>query len=410
MVNLWTKGMDERDVSLTIKGGPLPDEGYTSEKSGETGESISLRLTPGHYTLRVSDRTDYTYMNLPIPPSSFQASIGVDISEFKSAKIEGKISIPESAEVMPVRMSVAAFDTLGNRVGINPLTGKPLILDPSKPVWVVVHGMNSNERKGNIDDVLQALYRQGNMQIVSIDWTQAAKDNTKTGLDVIWTDAVGEWIAHQLVGLSFKPQQINGLGHSHGTYVLNAMGKELMKPDASATMNTLIALDPAGNVPLWTGYDHTKINFSDVSMRSIAFESSFIVDSDFLAGTADIAFHINGPSENTVLGIDGLPQFGPIDSHSLGLTTMTEILNHEKQSPGDFSRFFSFEEMTTLSQTDIEQYEKNGYKGVFEGILDVDAEWKGQDDDIYLQGNPLNFRYKKTGTSLEQTIDFTTYA
>lgn len=298
-------------------------------------------------------------------------------------------------KVMPVSMRVAEFD---------PNTGMRLKeaknkLDPSKSVWIVAHGMNSSEDAGNISEAIKALYDQGAIQIVSVNWDKAAKDPTKTGLDVVWTDVTGKWAGQQLIAAGFAPEQVNGWGHSHGVYVLHSTGEELMKLSNGGQMNTFIASDPAGNVPLWTGYDHTKIGVANVSMRSISFESSLIADSDFLAGKADIAFRIESAST-----------YDPRDEHSLGLTTVTEIFKHEKKSPGPFSNFLSFEEIASLNQEDFQKYKANAYRGEFEGVIDVSSTWAGEGDDAYLQGNPQKMRYKKPGENTEQTIYFTTFA
>ena len=384
------------DLSLSLEGANLA-ETYGSNRGAFSGESISLKLTPGEYVLSVQDHTNPA--GFPLPPEQIQNMdipefpLGMNIQPYNTRKIEGQISTAERPMSMPVSMSVAEFDGTRRKDADE---AKPL--DPSKPVWVVVHGMNSGEGAGSLNEAAKALFAQEGIQIVTVDWSKAAKDITKTGLDVVWTDAVGQWAARQLVAAGFSPAQISGWAHSHGTYILHAMGKELMKLSDNAQMNVLIASDPAGNVPLWTGYDHSKINFADVSTRSIAFESSFIADSDFLAGTADIAFRIESPFT-----------YDPRDEHVLGLTTLTAILKHEKQSPGSFSSFFSFEEITHLTQEDFDQYSRNSYRGEFEGVIDAGAIWNGEGDDAYLQGNPLQLRYRKPGVDTEQAVHFTTF-
>ena len=66
--------------------------------------------------------------------------------------------------------------------------------------------------------------------------------------------------------------------------------------------------------------------------------------------------------------------------------------------------------MAHLTHEDIEQYKKNTYKDVFEGVIDVSATWSSEENDAYLQGHPQTLRYKKPGENTEQTIYFTTFA
>ena len=289
-------------------------------------------------------------------------------------------------------------------------TAQPRIneLDPTKPVWVVVHGMNSNENEDKIDNLAKALYGYAEteeIQLVTVNWDEAAKDIIGMGRDAPWTNAVGTWVARQLIAAGMRPSLIDGIGHSHGTYTLYALGKELLNITGEP-MNALVALDPAGNVPLISNFDHGDINFSSVAKNSIAFESSMIADSDWLASSANTAFHVESPS--TVL---------PTTEHQLGLTAFTEILNHERVIGGHFSNYFSLRHIMNPPSDFTSQYVHNVYEGnpdmhpggEFEGVIEVWVSEENGKQGNYFQAHPSRFRFRKPGTEQEQIIPFDSF-
>src|SRR5207245_478187 len=136
------------------------------------------------------------------------------------------------------------------------------------------------------------------------------------------------------------------------------MSEEIFNVSKGAQMNALVALDPAGNIPLLSGYNSSQIDFKKFSTTAIAFECSLIAGSDSLAGTADMSFHINSPQTSDL----SIPT-----EHSLPVTTFASILNHERIKPGKFSNYLSLQRIMdpTLLKNDLLL---NAYSGVFEGI------------------------------------------
>lgn len=399
MVNLWVDtaetgvvyGMGPvpliRDFTLQLSGGPLSTP-YTSRKAGTAAESVSSVLPAGTYTLTIQDDTTYPQSEtigatdtprMPVVP------VSVEISRYSSSHIRGRMSTPERAMSMPVTMSVAEFKETqtGKFERVETINAKSL--DPNKPVWVIAHGMNSRENSVTIKNLTKTMFdyaQQNNFQVVTVDWNEAARDPLLIGRDAPWTVAVGKWVARQLLAAGFTPSMINGEGHSHGNYCLYSMGQELIRLTNGDQMNAFVALDPAENLPAITEFDHRLINFATVSRYSIAIESSFGAGSDRLAGTADVAFHMNSPT--TLL---------PSTEHQLALTGFTKILEHERGAPGHFSSFFSIQQIMSSSGEDHVPYVKDQYRGVFEGIIDVGVKEEQSENETYFQAHPMNIRF-----------------
>jgi len=431
MVNFWVNVSDvfarnpgslnqigiTPDLSISLAGSALP-ESYVSQKPGvalgSAGESVSTVLPAGEYELTVSDVSDpgiYTLLGGAEHVSIQRIPLGMNIKPYNTAKMEGRISIPQSAQTMPVSMSVAEFkETDSNELrrkefGTDDIGG----LNPNEPVWVVVHGMNSKERADTIDNLARALYQYTdteNIQVVTVNWEDAAKDALFIGRDAPWTVSVGKWVAQQLLAAGFQPGQINGAGHSHGSYVLFEMGQQIQRI-RSVSMNALVALDPAGNNPAISGYEHGDIAFSSVAQNSIAFESSLIADSDWLASTAHAAFHINSPST-----------YAPWKEHSLGLTAFTEILKHGHDAPGSFSEHFALQRIMSPASSYVGEYIHDVYEGdpdihpggEFEGTIHVSGTEENGLGGTYIQAHPLMLRFWKPCLPGEQFVNFDSYA
>ncbi len=324
-----------------------------------------------------------------------------EILPHRTQEILGRVSIPESPATMPVRMRVAEFDENGNRNTDYGTENGPDALNPQKPVWVVVHGMNSNEGETKMNNLTREIYHYAfslGMQVVTVDWHEAAEDPLLLGRDAPWTEAVGKWIARQLVAAGFDPSKVNGMGHSHATYALWAMGQELMHLSNGEQMNALVALDPSGNAPPISKFDHTRIDFAAVSRNSLAFEAAFAADSNRLAGTADAAFQIESSST-----------FRPSTEHQLGLTAFTTILAYERHAPGSFSRFFAPQRLMTPFEQQAQPFAFNAYDTFFEGEIDVGVREVEASDGTYLQATPHQLRYTRPDGK-EEVVSFNTFA
>jgi hypothetical protein len=393
MVNFWTEpGLLQStndalliispNLSLSLSGSNLPSN-YTSNKAGAAGESVSSVLPAGTYTLSVQDTTDYSglgitpgeqmTMQLPTVP------VGINIQTYDNRNIQGRISIPESIKTMPISMKVAEFNN-GTRIDdINNLHH----LDPNKPIWVVVHGMDSSEKSDPIVAIAKSLQAYSEIQVVTINWADAAKDGIITQ-DARWTPAVGKWIAQQLVAIGFNPSSINIGGWSHGSYVAYSIAETIYNmTNGEKQINTLVGLDPAGNWPLLSGYEHKIIDFKKFTNNSIVIEGSWMAGSNALAATADVTFQINSLNTNPVQ---------VSTEHSLPATAFAEILEHEHSCPGAFSDYLSLENMLNPAKR-RRDYQENNYKSAFEFMIDVSVGSQKGTDSTYPYAYPQSLRY-----------------
>jgi predicted alpha/beta-fold hydrolase len=327
MANFWIEGMEDRDITLRIEGAGLPSSGYVSGKTRENGESISLRLQEGvEYRVTVQDSTPWygqIHNGHVVATTSFDAELEMQIEKYSSGNIQGRMSIEGSNVTMPVGMSVARFDAAtGERIQDPNLLPS---LDPTKPVWVVVHGRTSNERSDNIEDLAKAIdeyskANNGSYQVVTIDWEEAAKDIGFIDRlrDANWTPAVGQWAARQLASAGYSGSNINFIGHSHGAYVSYYAAEEFNRLGRGTT-HSIVALDPATSI---SGYpdEAIPVNFAQVAETSLAIKAQVDNEridqltpgsdqllsravmkleygSDYLSKTAHTALQIEVPNE-----------------------------------------------------------------------------------------------------------------
>jgi hypothetical protein len=408
MVNLWVDlGAREGTVGtigglsmpmypnlmLTLEGDTLShpytsdkrvrDEGGTERTAPLAGESVSTVLPRGTYTLTVSDITTYPDVQTVGSGSGVRLPdipLQLEILPYRTQEIVGRVSIPESPETMPVRMRVAEFDSAGKRIDrvsdLNALT-------PKNPLWVVVHGMDSSDESDVLMEVVRTLSKHQGMQVVTVDWEEAAQDGIITQ-DARWTPAVGKWVAQQLIAAGFVPSLIDITGASHGSYVAYYTAEEISTMTKGQKINALVALDPAGNWPLLSGHDHTVIDFKKYARTAIAIEGSWIAGSDALAGTADLSFHVNS--------LETLP-IRIVTEHSLPVTAFADILEHERTCPGTYSKYLSLESIMDPTKRE-KGYRDNSYKGVFEFEIDVGMEWRNGAQGSYPYALPEALRFR----------------
>jgi pimeloyl-ACP methyl ester carboxylesterase len=281
------------NICLSLSGTALPSP-YTSEKtsSSTAGESISSVLPAGEYTLTVTDMTSYEGISSDALDSlAFpDINVGINIKPWRTQRIEGRISIDDRGETMPVRLSKIELDSEKHRRPGDALD----TLNPKKPVWVIVHGWHSSEESDGIDELAMSLTAMG-YQVTTLDWRNAADSITLSGAD--WTPAVGKWAAKQLRAAGFEGSGINVVGHSWGSYVGYFIGKTIRDGDDKGIkgngigIGSIVALDSAADGILTNRLDSTEVNFRDISEMSWAIESS-PVGSDARALSADYSFTI----------------------------------------------------------------------------------------------------------------------
>lgn len=382
MVNLDAPGVTDHNLSLTIQGASLPAGGYTSNKAGSSGESVSLKLTSGTYTFTVQDKTDYGKLvnGHVVEKKPFGAMINMDAVGFNSANIEGRISIEGDPDINPVRIRVAEFDpdTQKRKINYEATEGASAIskLDPTKPVWVIAHGRGNSEDSSQIEELARNLYKLG-VQVVTVDWEEGADDNlTPLGLEGSkWIEKVGAWSANQLTASEFAGSQINVIGHSWGSYVSYEIGAHI-----PGGVRTLVALDPAADSTLlggaqYAGFNKQDFSFSNVAENSYAFHSSEFGNQE-RALTAEYSFAVVSPEsyEETPDLLGRLYQYGVEDplidkatdafhEHGFAVSLFTELLERARLNPNDqTAKLFTPQAMRS---NEGEFFRRDGHEGVF---------------------------------------------
>lgn len=412
MVNFWvTSGqipnIDEQhlpsppNLTLSISGTGLGNTVYKSDKAGLAGESISVALPPGEYRVLVSDSTNYASWHLSDAKLNSLTlptiTVGANLKTYQSQHIEGRISIEGSSVTMPVSMSVAEYEEVGIGNWQRKETGLSTIsaLDRNKPVWVVVHGMDSRPDAAVMDELSKALFKyaeSNNIQVVTVDWQQAAASGFIMTQDAPWTTAVGKWTAQQLISAGFPAGNINIAGWSHGTFVAEELAIEVQRL-RSEQINNIVALDAARNLPIISGYHHSP-NFAAISRNSIAFDSSIIAGDNDYATSAHYSYQIRSNELN------------PIIRHRIAVTTFTSILNNQKEHPtNQFSTLFSFEKIQN-GYLGAGALQKNSFNGGFEGLIDVSIDTQIISGENYYKANPSTMRIRQPNETTDTILIF----
>lgn len=200
-------------------------------------------------------------------------------------------------------------------------------VDSLQTTWVVVHGWNSSRTEPNIAEVATALaMARPNDQVVTLDWSSISRSGVCCpGAAAGGIIPVATWAANALQNAGFFGHQLNLVGHSFGSYVVDEIAKRY-----PGKVNSIVALDPAANVApgAFDPVTNNEVDFMRDSRWSWAFHSSslgneytparaheaFIVDSGLNALSAHGAvvdlfaymiMHPNDPS-SALFGLDDL--------------------------------------------------------------------------------------------------------
>ena len=312
MANFWVNSVPGRAVSVTITG---TNFSYPSDHGLSSANSTSLKLTPGTYDVTVQDTTNYGVMphgnDLKSRPLEFP--LHMDVQPWNMRQVMGRVSLEGEEEAKEVSLRVAAFDATGQRIDFDPVTREPLTLDPTKPVVVIMHGRKDHPDSDEMKELARNLYQQ-DMQVVMVDWSEAAKDFISLPgdfpleegdfghlRDARWTPAVGKWVAQQLLAARFAPKLIQGIGESHGAYGAFFMGEEVLR-QTGEKIGALVALDPAKN-PFFVVSN--EISEADIQFDKVASKSWAIISSKFgseeIADTANTHIDVSSPDRNSWL-------------------------------------------------------------------------------------------------------------
>ncbi|TSC57178.1 MAG: hypothetical protein Greene041662_1038, partial [Candidatus Peregrinibacteria bacterium Greene0416_62] len=327
MANFWVNSVAGRALSLSISGGSLPTGGYSSDHGLSSADSTSLRLTPGTYDVTVSDKTNYGIMpngnDMRSRPLEFP--LHMDVQPWNTRQIMGRVSLPGEREAKEVSLRVAEFDDVtGKRIkSYDPNNADAVkALDPSKPVWVVVHGREDNEGSGKMEQLARELTASG-YQVLTMNWSDGAKDNAPHfgGLQgEQWIEPTATKIFEMLHALGVRGENISFGVHSWGSFVSYEIA-ERYKEENGFGVQAIVALDPAKDPTLGIGYDAAQVDFSKVSNVSWGFHSS-MWGSVPRAMTGGKAIEIRSPDV-----------LSPTDKHGLAVTAFANLIRLQREDP-----------------------------------------------------------------------------
>jgi pimeloyl-ACP methyl ester carboxylesterase len=254
---------------------------------------------------------------------------------------------------------------LRNRFGgsfelsIDSVNGAPI--DSSVPTWLVVHGFNSEP--GTLTNVISAVQRQlatlpGNnpFQILTLDWSSGA-GNPLTVEDLV--PLVAEWVFGQLTSHQMKGSSLNLIGHSFGSYIADELA-ELFWAGGSK-VNSLVALDPAAEIPVVGSYDASdSVNFARHSRWSWSF-----ID----GGTVDFNNAATAATAHEAFVLEDVGSWDPLSSHREVRNLFANLLDRGY-------RDFRIAELLDDQPGPWEQnrYDPSGnpvVQGAFEALIDV---------------------------------------
>lgn len=395
MVNIDVPGTD-RNLSVTIQGVNLPAGGYTSNKSKASGESISLKLTTGRYTVTVQDTTNYATafeFGHVIEKKPFDMKVNIDAETFDNRNIVGKISIDGSEKTMPVSMRVAEFDEL---TGKRKEAKDARELKTDKPVWVVIHGREDRDDSGKMLELQKALTDSG-YQVVTIDWREAAGSSVPESVGMqseSWIQGVADWSFRALKAAGIQGANTRIGGHSFGSLIGFEIAEDF-KAENGFGVDTFIALDSAKDATLSTRYDASQLNFAAVSKTSTAIHSSFWGSSG-RSNTAEHTIELRSP----VASYDVFEN--QTRKHGLAVTTFANLIRLKKIDPtNDIAEQFAFQssENSTLPKRE----------GVDGWLFVASALKNGSDSsDAYIDALPEKMTYTDPDDNLVDSYMFNT--
>ncbi|MCU0569606.1 MAG: LysM peptidoglycan-binding domain-containing protein [Oculatellaceae cyanobacterium Prado106] len=199
----------------------------------------------------------------------------------------------------------------------------------NKPTWIVIHGMDSSP-SGEIDNLAKAIdeYRRDDqLQVLTLDWSQAAKSNVIPAIGGSWIPAVANFVVETLKSWNIPSSSVSVAGHSLGAFV----GYEIAKQFGG--IDKLVALDPA-TTTLWGYSGDDTANFSQYSKWSWGFYSSLLGDEE-RTRTAHESFKLEFPWTNFSEG------------HGAGVKLWTNML---KDPNGNTSKHFGLEDMNSIGK------------------------------------------------------------
>lgn len=196
--------------------------------------------------------------------------------------------------------------------------------------WVVVHGRADNP--AGMRDVTAAIQAADqNAQVLVVDWAHVSAEYGTTGFGgENYIPLVGGFIAQKLNGLGFgnTSRNLGIVGHSWGALVSHEVAKGLTNG-----VNSLVALDPAENVPF--GYDTNNADFRTKASYSLSLLTSSLGSNVSSARASDsIVVHFDNISWSSV------------SAHSYAKNVFTHMVNNAASGlAGEISNAFAIGEL-----------------------------------------------------------------
>ena len=175
-------------------------------------------------------------------------------------------------------------------------------VDPTQATWILIHGWNGDPADWANDMAQSLVSRYPEDTVLTFDWSELSNTGiSNPDLSENRIEPAATWLAGQLSYYQFSPENLNFIGHSHGAYVSNETAELLTEDDPDQNVSTIIALDPAANVP--SGYNPDSIDevtFRDNAVHSWAFVDgdNFNVGSSIAAATAHSSFVVRNASHS----------------------------------------------------------------------------------------------------------------
>lgn len=196
-------------------------------------------------------------------------------------------------------------------------------IDPSKPLWLLFHGRDSDEGAMR---TLRSSFQQGTggARVLVLDWASGAESNpgwNQPAPSGGYFQPLGRSVASLLNELGVKGGKVGLVGHSWGAAVSYETAKRLGK------VANLIALDPSAGGA--TGYDAGLIDFAAVSRVSTGIKGGNKIDGSLgdeaLTDKSDFSLRLFADNHS------GDPT-DPVFHHVLPLDWCTRTLTSEADS------------------------------------------------------------------------------
>lgn len=184
-------------------------------------------------------------------------------------------------------------------------------IDPNLCTWIISHGRTGHSTDPWVTRIAAAIaVAYPDQQILLLDWATGAY--ASGDLDFSgegWIQPVATWAAGKLADYGFIGSQLNLIGHSWGSYVVNETAERM----PSHAVNSIVALDPAYDAPAYWGINLPgEINFSNNSSFAWAFWSGSFEPDIFpatrcgnhdTAATADESFIVVGTTHSKIVDL-----------------------------------------------------------------------------------------------------------